>query len=52
MKLKSPYYKPVQYWYNPEQNTVWKLRLGRLPWRFEEVTLEEERAVRELNDLL
>lgn len=51
-KLKSPFYKPVQFWYDPGKDQIWKLKLGCLTWRLEEPTLEEERAVREFNDLL
>jgi hypothetical protein len=49
IKLKSPFYKPVQYWYDPYKDTVWKLRLGCLHWKFEEPTPDEEQKVRELN---
>jgi hypothetical protein len=51
IKLKSPFYKPVQYWYDPQTNIVWKLRLGCSTWRFEEPTPDEEQKVRELNGL-
>lgn len=52
LKLKSPFYKPTQYWYDPVNKQVWKLKLACRKLQFELPTPEEERAVRELNDLL
>jgi hypothetical protein len=49
IKLKSPFYTPVQYWYDAERDRVWKLRLGASTWRLEAPTADEERSVRELN---
>jgi hypothetical protein len=48
-QLKSPFYTPVQYWYDAERDAVWKLRLGSIPWRLEAPTADEERSVREFN---
>lgn len=49
IKLKSPFYKPVQYWYDADRDEVWKLRLGSLTWRLEAPTADEERSVRSVN---
>jgi hypothetical protein len=51
-KLKSPFYRPVQFWYNPATDKIWKLRLGCSVWRFEDPTSDEELRVRELNEIL
>jgi hypothetical protein len=51
VKLKSPFYTPVQYWYDPVTHTIWKVRLGCLPWRLEVPTPEETQALVQLNRL-
>ena len=48
-KLKSPFYSPVQFWYEPVTGEIWKLRLGCAVWRLEHPTPDEEESVRAFN---
>jgi hypothetical protein len=48
-KLKSPFYRPVQFWYDAVTDKIWKLRLGCAVWRLEQPTSDEEQMVRSFN---
>ena len=52
IQLKNPFYRPVQFWYDPELDIVWKLRLGCSNTVLEEPTMQEEESVRTLNKVL